>query len=206
MATSQAKPERHPDDRPTLGDVIELIWLPALGGIATAAITWLIWYYTIAPCTPELAKITGCNPALIARYISVDIFGRMLTYGAVVAGGLGFWRYEMIKRERAARIAAENRAIAIQQQAAEERRQAAAERERFMATMDELTTERQQAAADRQQAAEERQQAAADRQQAAADRHQAAEERLRLVDTINDLVAQQRNVIHESNDNSPNEQ
>ena len=139
------------------------------------------------------------NPAIIARYISVDIFGRMLTYGAVVAGGLGFWRYEMIKRERAARIAAEHRAMAIQQQAAVERRQAAVERERFMATMDELTTERQQAAADRQQAAEER-------QQAAADRHQAAEERLRLVDTINDLVAQQRNVNHESNDNSPNEQ
>ena len=199
MATNQAKPERHPDDRPTLGDVVELIWLPALGGIATAAITWLIWYYTIAPCTLELAKIAGCNPALIAKYISVDIFGRMLTYGAVVAGGLGFWRYEMIKRERAARIAAEHRAMAIQQQAAVERRQAAVERERFMATMDELTTERQQAAADRQQAAEER-------QQAAADRHQAAEERLRLVDTINDLVAQQRNVNHESNDNSPNEQ
>ena len=77
------------------------------------------------------------NPAIIARYISVDIFGRMLTYGAVVAGGLGFWRYEMIKRECAARIAAE-------------------ERERFMATIDELATERQQAAADRQQAAEER--------------------------------------------------
>ena len=75
------------------------------------------------------------NPAMIARYISVDIFGRMLTYGTVVAGGLGFWRYEMIKRERAARIAAENRAIAIQQQAADERRQAAAERERLMATV-----------------------------------------------------------------------
>ncbi len=178
MATSQAKPERHPDDRPTLGDVVELIWLPALGGIATAAITWLIWYYTIAPCTPELAKITGCNPALIARYISVDIFGRMLTYGAVVAGGLGFWRYEMIKRERAARIAAENRAIAIQQQAA-------VERERFMATLDELATERQQTAAALRQA---------------------AEERLRLMDTINDLVAQQRNGNHGGSDHGSNGQ
>ena len=118
------------------------------------------------------------NPAIIAKYISVDIFGRMLTYGAVVAGGLGFWRYQMIKRERAARIAAENRAIAIQQQAAEERK-------RFMATIDELATELQQAAADRQQA---------------------AEERLRLMDTINDLVAQQRNGNHGGNDHSPNAQ
>ena len=52
----------------------------------------------------------------------------MLTYGPIVAGGLGFWRYDMIKRERAARIAAENRAIAIQQQAAEELLQIAEER------------------------------------------------------------------------------
>ena len=171
MAINHTKTGRHPDDRPTLGDVVELIWLPALGGIATAAITWLIWYYTIAPCTPELAQITGCNPAPIARYIGVDIFGRMLTYGAVVAGGLGFWRYEMIKRERAARIAAENRAIAIQQQAEAERRQAAEER-----------------------------------QQAAATLRLAAEERLRLIDTINELVAQQRNGNHGSNDHSPKEQ
>ena len=52
----------------------------------------------------------------------------MLTYGAVVAGGLGFWRYEMIRQERAARIMAENRAIAIQQQAEAERQQFAEER------------------------------------------------------------------------------
>ena len=128
MAINHTKAGRHPDDRPTLGDVVELIWLPALGGIATAAVTWLIWYYTIAPCTLELAQITGCNPLPIARYIGVDIFGRVLTYGAVVAGGLGFWRYEMIKRERAARIAAENRVIAMQQQMEAERQQAAEER------------------------------------------------------------------------------
>ena len=196
MATNQAQPERHPDDRPTLGDVVELIWLPALGGIATAAITWLIWYYTIAPCTPELAKITGCNPAIIARYISVDIFGRMLTYGAVVAGGLGFWRYEMIKRERAARIAAEHRAIAIQQQAA-------AERERFMATMDELVTERRQAAADRERFMAS---ITEERQQTAAALRQAAEERLRLMDTINELVAQQRNGNRDGSDHGSNGQ
>ena len=94
------------------------------------------------------------NPAPIARYISVDLFGGMLIYMAVVAGGLGFWRYEMIRRERAARIAAENWAIAIQQQAEAERRQSAAERqqaaverERFMAS---ITEERQQAAAERE--------------------------------------------------------
>ena len=87
------------------------------------------------------------NPAPTARYISVDIFGRMLTYGAVVAGGLGFWRYEMIKRERAARIAAENRAIAIQQRAEAERRQAAEQQLRLMNIIRQLAAQQRCCAA-----------------------------------------------------------
>ena len=146
MATNHSEPPaRHPDAGPTLGDVIELVWLPALGALATAAITWLIWYYTNAACTAEQAQSMCCNPAPIARYIDVEIFGRMLTYGAIVAGGLGFWRYDVIKRERAARIAAENRAIAIQQQADADRRQVESERQaERQAFLDTLTAERQQ--------------------------------------------------------------
>ena len=93
-----------------------------------------------SPGTPQVAQIACCNPVPLTRYINVELFGRMLTYGAIVAGGLGFWRYDMIKRERAARIAAENRAIAIQHQAD-------AERQTLLATLDE---ERQQAAAERE--------------------------------------------------------
>ena len=150
---SEPPSPHYPDAGPTLGDIVEIIWLPVLGAIATAAITWLIWYYSTAPCTPELAQIACCNPAPLARYINVEIFGRMLTYGAIVAGGLGFWRYDMIKRERAARIAAENRAIAIQQQADADRRQADAdrrqadadreqERQQFMSIINELVSQR----------------------------------------------------------------
>ena len=102
----------------------------------------------------------------------------------------------MIKRERAARIAAENRAIAIQQQAA-------VERERFMATMDELAMERRQAAADRERFMAS---ITEERQQTAAALRQAAEERLRLMDTINDLVAQQRNGNHGGSDHGSNGQ
>ena len=198
MATNHSEPPaRHPDAGPTLGDVIELIWLPALGALATAAITWLIWYYTNAACTLELAQSMCCNPAPIARYIDVEIFGRMLTYGAIVAGGLGFWRYDVIKRERAARIAAENRIIAIQQQADVDRRQMESERQ----------AERQQAAAERQTflatLTAERQQAAEERRQ---ERQQAAEDRQRFMDTINELTAQQRNGNHAGNGHSPTEQ
>ena len=131
-----------------------------------------------APCTLELAQTACCNPAPLARYINVELFGRMLTYGAIVAGGLGFWRYEMIKRERAARIAAENRAIAIQQQAAEER-------QTLLATLD-----------------EERQQAAAERQTFLAT---LTSERQQFMSIINELVAQQRNGNHAGKAHSPTE-
>ena len=181
MTANHSEPPapHYPDAGPTLGDIVEIIWLPALGAIATAAITWLIWYYSTAPCTPELAQIACCNPAPLARYINVEIFGRMLTYGAIVAGGLGFWRYDMIKRERAARIAAENRSIEIQKQAAEER-------QTLLATLD-----------------EERQQAAAERQTFLAT---LTAERQQFMSIINELVAQQRNGNHAGNDRGPTEQ
>ena len=125
-----------------------------------------------APGTLELAQIACCNPAPLARYINVELFGRMLTYGAIVASGLGFWRYDMIKRERAARIAAENRAIAIQQQAAADRLQAA----------EELL-----------QIAEERRQIAEERRQTAEERRQTAETHLQLMVISNKLAALLRN-------------
>ena len=187
---SESPDPHYPDVGPTLGDIVEIIWLPALGAIATAATTWLIWYYSTAPCTPELAQIACCNPAPLARYINVEIFGRMLTYGAIVAGGLGFWRYDMIKRERAARIAAENRAIAIQQQADADRRQADADRRQADADREQ---ERQRVAAEREQ---ERQQVAADREQ----------ERQQFMSIINELVSQHRNGNHAGNDRGPTEQ
>ena len=103
------------------------------------------------------------NPAPIARYIGVDLFGRMLTYGAVVAGGWGLWIYEMIRRERAARIAAENK-------------------------LAELQNERE---AERRQTTEELLRIAEERRQIAEERRLAAEVRLRLVDIISALATQQ---------------
>ena len=117
-------------------DVWEVARLPALFGVVTAAVTWVIWYYTNTPCTLELAARTSCNPAEIAKYINVDIFGRMLTYSAITAAAGGVWNYSMFMR-MCAEIAAERKRAddAIKQlegyrrQAEEERRQ---ERDAFM--------------------------------------------------------------------------
>lgn len=129
-------------------DIVEVVWLPALLALITAASTWLIWYYTHTVCTLEVAALTGCNPGSVARYVNVDVFGRMLTYGGLVGGIGGFWRYDMIKRERAARIAAQVQVAELQKQLAEERAKNAAAREEAI----------RQAEEERRQANEERRQ------------------------------------------------
>ena len=116
-------------------EIWEVARLPALFTVITAAVTWVIWYYTNTPCTLELAARTNCNPAEIAKYVNVDIFGRMLTYSAITAAAGGVWNYNMFTRMRA-EIAAERKRAddAIKQlegyrlQAEEERRQAEEER------------------------------------------------------------------------------
>lgn len=132
-------------DRTTLGDVAELLWIPALLAIATAAATWLVWYYTHTVCTLEIVGLTGCNPARIARYLDIDVFGRMLTYAALVGGIGGLWQYDMIRKERAARIAAQKQLAELQRQWQEEReraaQQAAEERQAFLAALSDLTAE-----------------------------------------------------------------
>ena len=141
----------------TVDDIIEVAWLPALLALITAASTWLIWYYTHTACTPEVAALTGCNPGSVAKYVNVDVFGRMLTYGGLVGGIGGFWRYDMIKKERAARIAAQNEAVELRKQLQEERVKNAARREEErLRIMSALVEERERAAEDRQQAAEDR--------------------------------------------------
>ena len=87
----QPTPMELDSQRPGLRDIWEVARLPGLFTIITAAITWVIWYYTNTPCTAELAVSIGCNPATVARYIDVDIFGRMLTYSAITTAAGGVW-------------------------------------------------------------------------------------------------------------------
>ena len=115
----------------TFRDLAEILWLPLLIGLAAAAATWLIWYYTNAPCTSEAAALHHCNPARIARYVNVDIWARCLTLGTLTGGLIGGGvNYAMFSRERAARIAAETMAAEERKRAAEERKRAAEERRR----------------------------------------------------------------------------
>ena len=110
-------------------DLVEILWLPLVIGLVTAAVTWSIWYYTNVPCPAESAALHYCNPARLARYIDVEIWARCLTLGTL-AGGLigGGVNYAMFSRERAARIAAETIAAEERKLREEERRMREEER------------------------------------------------------------------------------
>ena len=162
------------EERPSARDVWEVARLPGLIAIITAAATWLIWYYTNTPCTPELAARTNCNPAEIARYINVDVFGRILTYSAITAAAGGVWNYNMFTKMRAQIAAERQRADAAIQQLAEYRQQMEEERRQ-------VEKERWQAAEERRQAAEQRQQAAEERQLRMEEEFRRSEEERRTV-------------------------
>ena len=117
------------NDRSGFKDIAEVLWLPALCVIVTATLSWLIWYHTSVPCTADLSRFTGCSPTPLARYITIDIFGRILTYSALTGAGGGVWNWNMISKERAARRAAENRAAEVERALAEERKRADEERQ-----------------------------------------------------------------------------
>ena len=174
------------NDRPGLKDIAEVLWLPALCVIVTATLSWLIWYHTSVPCTADLSRFTGCSPTPLARYITIDIFGRILTYSALTGAGGGVWNWNMISKERAARRAAENRVAEVERALAEERKRADEERQH-------ADEQRQRAYADQQALlaalAEERRQAAIERQRADEERQQAAKDRADLMAMVSGLLA-----------------
>ena len=181
-------PQPPADDRLSISDLWEITRLPIFLATLAIALTWLVWYLTTVPCTPELANIIACNSGRIARYINLDVLGNLFTHATLAAGSGGFWSYLMITKERRARQAAEMRLAEALEQAAADREREAAER---AADRAQFAEERAQFAAER---AAERAQFAADREreaaERAAERAQAAEERRLLLAAIERLTTQ----------------
>lgn len=205
--TASAYPDPY-GERPSPRDLYELLRLPALFATITAVVTWLIWYYTNIPCTPELATVIGCNPATIARYINVDIFGRMLTYAAITGTAGGVWNYDMFTKMRAAIAAERSRADEAEKQLAEERQQSEAERRRaeeqrqqdreaFMAA---LAEERQRSNEERrllqQRSDEERQRSDEARRQM---QQQATENQQAFMAALTEITAQMAHLAQQRN-------
>ncbi len=193
---SQPAPTTPDDERPSIRDIWEVAHRPALFAIITAAAAWLIWYYTNTPCTLELAERTTCNPAVIAQYINVDIYGRMLTYAAITAAAGGVWNYNMFTKMRAA--------IATEKQRADtERQRADAAQQRATAALQQMTEYRQQVEEERRQAAEERQRRMEEDRRATM--QQNAEINRAMLTALAELTAEIAQLRQQRNGNAQNE-
>ena len=62
--------------RDVLGYDTEFWRGPVILGAMLAGLTWLVWYFTKAPCTVDNAASGLCNPNVIASFINVDIMSR----------------------------------------------------------------------------------------------------------------------------------
>ena len=130
---------------------------PVILGALLAGLTWLVWYFTKAPCTVDNAVSGLCDPNIVASFINVDIMSRCTAawLGATtLTGGINAI---MLSRERERTEEANRRADEAWQQLAEERKRSD---ERIEALINQANEERRLA---EERLAEERRLAAEDR-------------------------------------------
>lgn len=149
---------------PDLRTVFIALWAPALAGTPAATITWLVWFYTTAPCTADNAIELMCRQNPMARYISTSVFHHCVIHASIAATIVGGPDLMLFLRERQRNNQMMEFIQTTLEQMAEERRQA--------------TEERRQA---EERAAEERRQAAA---QAAAQQEAFLEALNRLTEAV----------------------
>lgn len=126
------------------------LWAPGLAGTLATAITWLVWFYTALPCTPETAAELMCRPGPMARYLSTTVLHHCIIHAGIAITVTGGSDIMLFLRER--------------QRNEQERQRNEQEQQRSDEMLELIKSALEQAAEERRQAAEERRQAAVERQ------------------------------------------
>lgn len=139
--------------------------VPISSGLAIGIATWLVWYFTKPQCTLTAVTNGLCNPAVIARFINVEILlqsgGAALAAGALKGGYDRYMMRRMLNQERELREAAEQR---LAEQIAEQRTRSEEAFAMLTEIFNEFREERRQASEERRQVSEERRQTMATQQ------------------------------------------
>ena len=61
---------------------------------------WVVWYFTVTPCTMERADSGLCNASIIARFINHQILAQCILLGIAAAATKGGYNEIMLNRER----------------------------------------------------------------------------------------------------------
>ena len=130
------------------------LWAPAVAGALATTVTWLVWFYTAMPCTPENAVKLMCQPGPLARYISTTVLHHCAIHAGIAITITGGSDIMLFLRER-------KRNEEERQRNENERQRSDRMLELIKETMDQAAEERRQA---EERAAEERRQAAIERQ------------------------------------------
>ena len=105
-----------------IGEATEPWRGPAALGLSAAIALWLVWYFTVAPCTMDRADAGLCNASVIAKFINHQIFAQCILLGLAVAAAKGGYNEIMLNRERKRTEDERRRADAAEARLEEERK------------------------------------------------------------------------------------
>lgn len=133
------------------------LWAPLLAGTLMAAATWLVWFYTTIPCTPENAIELMCRPGWLSSYVSTAVLRDCIVHSGIaitITGGSDIMLFlrerqrneqerkrndQMMEMMKAFLEEATEQRRQAEERAVEERRQAAEERQAFLEALNKLT-------------------------------------------------------------------
>lgn len=126
------------------------LWAPALAGTLATATTWLVWFYTAMPCTPENAVKLMCQPGPLAQYISTTVLHHCAIHAGIAITITGGSDIMLFLRERKRNEEERQRNEEERQRSENERQRSDRMLELIKETMDQAAAERRQAAIERQ--------------------------------------------------------
>ena len=120
--------------RYNLSEIAHAVWLPISSGLLIAGVTWLVWFFSTAHCTPANAAVLMCEVTPLGRYLTSAALRDCIIHAGIVmtlTGGSDVMLFLRERRHNAAVNAALTEQVKTTQEAlqrSEEARQRAEQR------------------------------------------------------------------------------